>query len=159
MGQNYKIRQIRYASNSVSIQVYKIENRKRIIVRHIGTSRNEQEKADLLALANDFIHKASKQLLLFNDNNQSNNIFYINQTEFIGVHYAFLYELISKFIITIGFDKLKNSLLLDLVILRMMEPTSKLRSIELLGEYFGIKHRRQNYYRSAPQWLALKSKA
>jgi transposase len=154
----YKIRQIKYAANSVSIQVYKIENRKRVIVRHIGTARNDQEKSDLLSLANDFIEKSSKQLAIF-ENHQSNNILYVNQTEFVGVYYSFLYELISKLIITIGLDKVKNCLLLDLVILRMAEPASKLRSIELLDEYFGIKHRRQSYYESAPRWLSLKSKA
>jgi len=127
----YKIRQIKYTTNSVSIQVYKIENRKRIILRHIGTARNEQEKTDLLFLANDFIEKASKQLFLF-DTDHSNNILYLNQTEFIGVHYTFLYELISKLIIAIGFDKVKNKLLIDLTILRMIEPASKIRSIELL---------------------------
>lgn len=153
----YKIRQIKYAANSVSIQVYKIENRKRIIVRHIGTAHSEQEKSDLLLLANDFIKKISKQLYLF-ENNQSNNIFYTNQTEFLGIQYTFLYELISKLIITIGLDKISNNLLLDLVIMRMAEPASKLRSIELLEEYFGIKHRRQSYYQSAPQWLTLKTK-
>ena len=58
----YKIREIKYATNSVSVQVYKIENRKRVIVRHIGTARNEQEKSDLLLLANDFIEKISRQL-------------------------------------------------------------------------------------------------
>lgn len=55
------IRQIKYAKNSTSIQVYKIENRKRVIVRHIGTARNEQEKLDLLTLANDFIDNKSQQ--------------------------------------------------------------------------------------------------
>ncbi len=154
----YKIRQIKYATNSVSIQVYKIENRQRVIVRHIGTARNDQEKADLISLANDFIKKMSSQLALFEDN-QSNNILYLNQTEFIGVYYIFFYELISKIAIKIGFDKIKNSLLLDLVILRMFEPASKLRSIVLLEEYFGIRHRRQNYYEHAPGWLAFKSKA
>ena len=53
--------------------------------------------------------------------------------------------------ITVGFDKLKNNLLLDLVILQMMEPAPKLRSIELLEEYFGIKQRRQNYYKYVAQ--------
>lgn len=153
----YKIRQIKYSSHSVSIQVYKIENRKRVIVRHIGSARNEQERSDLLSFADDFIEKSTKQLYLF-DNKQSNNILYLNQTEFIGVYYTFLYELISKLIIAVGFDKIKNGLLLDLVILRMVEPASKLRSIELLDEYFGIKHRRQSYYQSAPQWLSLKAK-
>src|SRR6476620_4341056 len=109
----YKIRQIKYSANSVSIQVYKIENRKRVIVRHIGTARNEQEKSDLLLLANDFIEKISRQLYLFN--NSSENILYVNQTEFAGIHYTFLYELISKLIITIGFDKIRYNLLLDLV--------------------------------------------
>ena len=109
-------------------------------------------------MANDFIKKMSLQLALFEDN-QSNNILYLNQTEFIGVYYTFFYELISKIAITIGFDKIKNPLLLDLVILRMFEPASKLRSIVLLEEYFGIRHRRQNYYEHAPRWLALKSKA
>lgn len=154
----YKIRQIKYSANSVSIQVYKIENRKRVIIRHIGTSRNDQEKADLIVLANDFIEKISKQLFLFDDE-QSGNILYINQTEFIGVYYSFLYNVVSKLIITIGFDRLNNSFLLDLVVIRMMEPASKIRSIELLEEYFGIKNRRQYFYKYAPQWLSLKSKA
>lgn len=154
----YKIRQIKYSPKSISIQVYKIEARKRIIVRHIGTARNEEERQHLLFLADDFIEKASKQLKLF-QNPEADNIFYVNKVEFIGVYYSFLYELISKVIHIIGFDKVKNPLLLDLVILRMLEPASKLRSIELLDEYFGIKHRRQSYYESAPQWLALKSKA
>ena len=153
----YKIRQIKYAAGSVSIQVYKIENRKRVIVRHIGTARTQQELSDLLALARDFIEKASRQLSLF-ENNSSNNILYINHTDFTGIQYTFLYELISKLIIATGLDKVKNRMLLDMVIMRMIEPASKLRSIELLNEYFGIKHRRQNYYQSAPQWLALKSK-
>ena len=131
----YKISQIKYSANSVSIQVYKIENRKRVVVRHIGTARNEQEQSGLLALANDFIEKISKQLFLYG-REQSGNLLYINQTQFIGVYYTFLYDVIAKLIITIGFDKVKNNLLLDFVIVRMMEPASKLRSIELIEEYF-----------------------
>ncbi|WP_394777164.1 IS1634 family transposase, partial [Flavobacterium sp.] len=154
----YKIRKIKYSVNSVSIQVYKIEKRKRIIVKHVGTANNEQEKIDLLILANDFIEKASKQALLF-EKILPNKILYINQTEFVGTHYTFLHEQISQLIAKIGFDKIQNNIFLDLVILRMIEPASKLRSIELLYEYFGIKHRRQSYYESAPQWLVLKSKA
>jgi transposase len=153
----YRVREIKYSENSVSIQVYKIEKRKRVIIRHIGTARNEQEKRDLLALANDFIEKASKQFFLFKDK-ESSNILYVNQTEFIGVYYSFLYEVLSKLVIELGFDKLKKRLLVDLVILRIMEPASKLRSIELIEEYFGIRHRRQDYYSAAPEWLALKSK-
>lgn len=153
----YKIRTIRYSPHSISIQVYQIINRKRVIIRHIGSARNEQEKGDLILLAQDFISKASKQLALF-ENGQSENILLLNQTEFIGVYYNFFHELISKLFIQIGFDKLKNNLLLDLVVMRIMEPASKLRSIELIEQYFGIKHRRQSFYESTVLWLSLKSK-
>lgn len=153
----YKIRKIQYSEGSTSVQVYKIENRKRIIVRHIGTARTAEELSDLMALANDFIQKISKQLFLFSDV-PSNTIINIKQIDFIGVYYSFFHELISKLIIQIGFDKLKSNFLLDLVVIRMMEPASKIRSISLLEEYFGIKHRRQKYYECAPQWLDLKTK-
>ena len=51
----YKIRQISYAKNSISIEVYKIENRKRVIVKHIGTAKTDAERDDMLSLAKDFI--------------------------------------------------------------------------------------------------------
>lgn len=154
----YKIRKIKYSENSTSVQVYKIENRKRLIIRHIGTARSAQELTNLISLANDFIETSTKQLFLFNDP-RSDQIININQLDFIGVYYSFFHDVISKLIIHIGFDGLKNGLLLDLVAMRMLEPGSKLRSIALLEEYFGIKHRRQKYYESAPLWLELKSKA
>src|SRR5690606_35294503 len=48
------------------------------------------------------------------------------------------------------------SLLSDLVVMRIFEPASKLRSLELMETYFGIRHRRQRFYESAPRWLAMK---
>src|SRR5690606_3218907 len=123
----YKIRKIKYTKGSTSVQVYKIENRKRVIVRLIGTARLDQELANLIVLANDFIEKISKQLFLFKDK-QSNHIINTKQVEFLGVYYNFIYELIHKLIIRVGFDKLRQDLLLDLVVIRMLEPSSKLRS-------------------------------
>lgn len=71
----------------------------------------------------------------------------------------FFYDVIHKLLIFAGFDKLRNPFLLDLVLMRMFEPASKLRSVALIEEYFGIKYRRQQYYESAPKWLTLKTKA
>lgn len=153
----YKIREIKYSSNSVSIQVYKIENRKRKIIRHIGTAKNENERENLIQLAQDFIKKATKQLSIFEKEN-TDNILNISQCKFLGIYYGFFYELLHKLFIKIGFDKHKNNLLLDLVIIRLFEPASKLRSIELLEDYFGIRYRRQCYYESAVKWIDLKEK-
>lgn len=151
----YKIRQIQYTAESVSIQVYKIENRKRVIVKHIGTARNEKEKSDLLHIAKQYIQKLSKQISLFEESTAT-NLINLNQTEFIGVYYTFLYELLGKLIKEVGFDVLNNQLLVDLAIIRIVEPASKLRSIELLKDYFGISHRRQRYYEFTKRWKEFK---
>lgn len=154
-----KIRKIKYSKGSTSVQVYKIENRKRVILRHIGTAKSDDELKNLITLANDFITKTSKQLFLFKDDEASGNVLSIKHTEFLGVYYMFFYDLIHKLLIFTGFDKLQNPFLLDLVVMRMFEPASKLRSVALIEEYFGVKYRRQQYYESAPKWLALKTKA
>jgi hypothetical protein len=44
----------------------------------------------------------------------------------------------------------------DLVAIRIFEPASKLRSLELLEQYFGIRHSRKTYYNIAPNCIALK---
>ncbi|MBC8320272.1 MAG: IS1634 family transposase [Bacteroidetes bacterium] len=151
----YKIRQIQYSANSVSIQVYKVENRKRVIVKHIGTSRNAKEKSDLFQIAKQYIQQLSKQISLFEENTTA-RFLNLNQAEFIGIYYTFLYEVLSKVMKTIGFDALNNKLLVDLAIIRIVEPASKLRSIELLKDYFGISHRRQGYYEFTEHWKKLK---
>ena len=154
----YKIRLISYSQNTVAIQVYTIENRKRKIVRHIGTAKNEEEKTKLIQLAYNFIEKISQQSFLFEEKD-SGKIINLSQTQFIGVYYTFFYDLLHRLFIHIGLDKLQSGLLLDLAIIRLFEPASKLQSIELLEHYFGKKYRRQTYYDAAKQWLELKDKA
>lgn len=55
----------------------------------------------------------------------------------------------------IKFDDLP-ALLNDLVAIRIFEPASKLSSLELLGQFFGISHRRKIYYKIAPDCIDLK---
>lgn len=153
----YKIRQISYAANSVSVQVYKIENRKRVVVKHIGTAKSEEELKELLALSQQFIAKLTRQVRLF-ETRDPTNILHLNQTEFIGVYHTFTYETLLGVFKQVGLSGCISRLLLDLAIVRIVEPTSKLRSIALLEDYFGIKHRRQSYYDSASKWPTLKSR-
>lgn len=152
----YKIRLIKYSENSVSVQVYVIENRKRKIIKHVGTARTEEEKEKLLLLAQDFIQKTSKQLVLFE--NPDSKIVNLSQLNYVGVYYGLYYDVIHKLLIRIGFDQHKSNLLLDLVVIRLFEPSSKLQSISLLEQYFGVKYRRQSYYELAPKWLNLKER-
>ena len=49
-----------------------------------------------------------------------------------------------------------NNLLLELSIMRLLEPSSKLRTIWLLSQYFGITYS-QRIYRNIPKFIELKS--
>lgn len=153
----YHIRVVRTASGANAVQVVYYRNRKRIIFKHVGSAKNEDEIASLKIIARDIINNSSFQSSLFGDI-KFDNLLYLDQSEFLGVYYTFLYEVLTDLITRIGLSKINKQLLLDLVVIRIIEPASKLRSIELLDIYFGIKHRRQSYYQSAPQWLKLKEK-
>ena len=152
-----RIRVIKTASGAQAVQVVYYRNRKRVIFKHIGSAKSIQELESLKLVAQDVIKNFNPEIPLFEEA-KLDNLLYLDKSEFLGVYYTFLYEVLSGLLSQIGLDKIKKQLLLDLVTMRVVEPASKLRSIELLDIYFGIKHRRQNYYQSAPQWLALKEK-
>ncbi|HKZ36953.1 MAG TPA: IS1634 family transposase [Chryseolinea sp.] len=50
------------------------------------------------------------------------------------------------------FTSCVDKLILDLVVMRLIEPGSKLQSLELLKRYFGIAHRRQTFYEKLPEY-------
>lgn len=151
-----RVRVVKTGSGSSAVQIIYYQNRKTKIFKHIGSANTDERIHSLKLVAQDFINNYSPTLPLFEDSN-SRNLLLLNKSEFLGVYYTFLHEVISELIVKIGLNKIKKKLLLDLVIMRIMEPASKLRSIELLYTYFGLQHRRQTYYRYAPKWIDLKS--
>ena len=76
---------------------------------------------------------------------------------FWGVYNSFFNQTIRQLLLDMGFSSIQKELLLDLVVIRIFEPASTLRSIELLDDYFGIILRRQYFYDSVDLWLSLKS--
>jgi len=152
-----RIRVVKTGSGARAVQVVYYRNRKRVIFKHIGSANSDSELESLNLVARDVINNCNPEIPLFEEV-KFNNLLYLNKTEFLGVHSTFLYEVLSELISQIGLDRIDNQLLLDLIAIRIVEPASKLRSIELLDIYFGIKHRRQSYYQSAGKWPFLKEK-
>lgn len=147
-----KIREVKTGSGKIAIQVYYLHNRKRVIVKHLGTASTNDELNDLRLQAEQFIGALSNQSSLFPLSN-SGAYSYLEQYECSGFYYCFFYETIQGLITQLGIGSLTSSLFKDLITVRILEPASKLRSIELIDTYFGIKHRRQNYYKEAPNGL------
>jgi transposase len=149
-----KKRVVKTGSSGKAVQAVIYLNNRRTILKHFGSCHSADELKNLLKIADEWIIDYSKQLFIFPEN--PNSVLHLDRCSFLGVYHTFFHEIIVALINQIGFSDLKHPLLNDLVIIRIFEPASKLRSIELLETYFGIKHRRQNFYKLAPKWLKLK---
>ncbi len=150
-----KIREVKTSSGSIAVQVIYYSNRKRVVLKHIGSAKDEGELEALKLLAVNFVKDYTQQLSVFPRQNPNTHL-YVDCTQCIGFYYRFFYDTIQKLMAEIGFNGLSTNLFRDLVTIRILEPASKLRSIALLETYFGIFHRRQSYYRDAKKWLPLK---
>lgn len=151
-----KIREVKTASGKTAVQVYYLHNRKRIIVKHFGSSDKITEIDYLKQQAQQFLIDSSSQLSLF-PSSKTSAYSYLDQYECVGFYYRQFYNTIQGLIAQIGLDTITTSLLKDLIAIRILEPASKTRSIELINKYFGIQHRRQNYYEEAKRWISLKN--
>jgi transposase len=149
-----KIRVVKTASNAKAVQVVRYHSNKRIVIRHFGSAHDEATLNGLLFTANEWLKEFAGQLAIFPDDNP-NNLLHLNYCKFIGVRYGFFYDTINDIQHGLGFAMLP-SLLKDLVTVRLFEPASKLRSIELLSHCFGIEHQRKDFYKMAPKWVSLK---
>jgi transposase len=150
-----KIRIIKTASNAKAVQVVRYQNNKRIVLHHIGSAHSDEGLVDLKILAEEWIKDYNHQLSIFPDENP-NKLLHLNHSTFIGVKYHFFYKIVHSIQEMIKLDDLPT-LLNDLVVIRIFEPASKLRSLELLEQYFGIRHIRKSYYKIAPNCINLKS--
>jgi hypothetical protein len=149
------IRVVKTKGKSRSIQVYCYQKGKRFIIKHIGSGISHKEIIALEEMAKVFIFDYPKQSFLFEESKPQKDTVLVSQCEYIGVHYNYLYDVLKAVQHQIGYALELDLLLNDLVVMRVFEPASKLRSIDLMDSYFGIKHRRQRYYESATRWLDL----
>ncbi len=149
-------RVLKTKGNSRAVQVIRYKNGKRIIVKHIGSGKSDTEITLLTEMAQQYINDITNQSILFADGKQQEDVLLLAQIEYLGFYYTFLYDVLYDIQSQIGYTHSVDNLLTDLVVMHITEPASKLRSIELMETYFGVKHRRQRYYESALKWLDLK---
>lgn len=149
-----KIRVVKTASKASAVQVVRYQNNKRVILQHVGSAHNDEDLNELILIAEEWIKDFSNQLSIFPDEHP-NRLLHLNHCTFVGVKYHFFYELIHSIQDKIGFGNLPV-LLNDLVAIRIFEPASKLRSLELMEQFFGVTHSRKTYYKIAPNCIELK---
>jgi transposase len=155
----YHIRTTKTSSRAIAVQVIKYFQRKLIVIRHIGSAHNKEELLRLKKIAALWIEKKSKQKSLFplSDSNGS-KVVQVDKCQYLGTSYGFIYEVLTRIIERFGFFSLVDKkIFIDLVIVRIIEPASKTRSLELLEEYFNIRHLRKYFYLNLDKFVSLKN--
>ena len=152
----YYIRQTQTSSKATAVQVVEYVKRKMVIAVHIGSAHTPEDLIALQELARKWMEKHG-QTGLFQSVRQPSN--QLQKFEYTGIRYIFIYEVLHKLMAHFQFATLGGKLLHDLVVIRIIEPASKLESLALLKRYFGIHHRRQSFYESLPKLVLLKDAA
>src|SRR5574338_1240096 len=96
------IRVIKTKGNSRSVQVYRYQKSKRIIIKHIGSGTTDEEILSLKEMASLFIADYTKQSYLFAESEPKEEAVLISQCQYLGVYYTYLYDVLRAIQYQIG---------------------------------------------------------
>ena len=157
-----RIRRTKTGSGKTAVQIVNAGGHQIRVVKHLGTASRQEEIVELEKLGADYILHHQKQVSLFPQflygvaDLEKRHLVVAEDLQIGKVTHNFAYEVLSSWYQSCGFDKLSNPILRDLSILRIIEPVSKLRSLQLLNQYFGIKYPKNKIYKELENIVTLK---
>jgi len=154
----FHIRTAITASGATAVQVIRYRYRKRIVLKHIGSAHTKEDLASLKKIAAQWIERETRQQALFSLDKKETYLplVSIDKLRNLGFRYTFAYETLTKLLRMFDLPYKEYQLLLDLVLIRIVQPASKLESFALLAELFDIHHDRNVFYRSLPTIVGAK---
>ncbi len=152
------VRTVKTSSGATAVQIVRYKKGKTIVISHIGSAHTPDNLSALKEEAQKQIEETSEQKNLFpKEKQKTSSILVINKSQYLGVRYTFIYDALSHILRLFQFERLKSQLLLDLVIMRIIQPVSKLESLEYLSEMFGITYKRGHLYETIAAFATLKN--
>jgi len=152
---NLRIRKVRTASGAIAVQVIRYQRGKRIVVRHVGSAHTEEELTVLYREAEIIREQLSSQLSLFSMTEKPQKLLHEEHLQLSSVTHCFAHTAFRNCAQLCGLNFL-HPLYQDLAVMRIIEPASKLRTIELLIRYFGISYGERTVYRLLPKLISYK---
>ena len=150
-----RVRVVKTGSANLAVQVvYRVHGRTKV-VKHLGTSHNDDELDTLKRKAEIYIENNLGIVPLFPE--YSSNIRrqktsqLLASLEFVISRHNLIYETLLSWYTHLGFSQIPHPLLRDLAIVRLIEPASKLKSVEFLARHFGINYSLTKVYRELPK--------
>jgi transposase len=157
MRNGLKIRTIKTASGAKAVQLICYTNGRRIVVKHIGSAHTEEELVMLYHQAEKVRGSFGGQISLLTENESATKFMHMDHMHLTAVTHRFAYEALRNCSKQCGLDWLP-SLYQDLALMRIIEPVSKLRTIELLKRYFNVIYAERTVYRLLPKLINHKEK-
>lgn len=141
------IRELKNRSGSVSVQIISKHRGKYHVIRSVGSGKTPDEIATLKEIARFHLLKMESQPSLFASKDDSYiegylSTFSNSQVRVIGPELIF-----GKIFDGIGFGEIKEEMFRYLVLTRLINPGSKLKTIDYLFRYQGIPVSKDSVYR------------
>jgi hypothetical protein len=151
------IRKVKTNSGATAIQVGKYQGKSFKLLKHIGSTKEPKKITELLSLATEYISSHSPQLAL-NFSPHSEEILYKRGTRAQKSRLTTAYDYLESVYQRLGFNQLSNGLLKHFVLIRVLEPASKIKSLYLLHKYFGLEYKKTTVFRQLLQLISFKEK-
>lgn len=145
------IRKVRTGSGATAVQIIKYVKRKRVVVRHIGSANTDNELTVLWREAEIIREQLCAQPSLFARVEQT-SILHAEHLTLLSVTHQFAVNFLRKCSLACGLGFL-DPLYQDLALMRIVEPASKLRTLELLNKYFNLSYARRTLHRLLPKLI------
>ncbi|PIP24156.1 hypothetical protein COT50_02270 [candidate division WWE3 bacterium CG08_land_8_20_14_0_20_41_10] len=165
----WKTRTTKTSSGKTAVQIVERSNHKTRIIKHVGSveTTDKDRLAKLLDVADRYIIQKDICAPIFPEiiygtkylDTKKRSFVSVDDLEFNSFYHLFAHEFLSSFYDRNGFESLNNKLLKDLAIMRIIEPASKLRSVELINRYFGFGYTKNTVYKNLRKLVKLKLQA
>ena len=152
------MRTVKTHSGSTAVQVGFYAEKRFHLEKHIGSAKEPNRLHELSEMAKAYIRSRSPQPE-FNFNPQSDEILFKRGLSITESRLEAAYSYLDGVYARLGFARLHNEVLKHFVMMRVLEPASKARSILLLEKYFGIQYKPTTVFRDLAQLVPLKEPA
>lgn len=143
-------RTTRTASGATAVQVVRYESGRCVVVKHIGSAHDAGTLQMLLADAERYAEAHCAQPSLFAAVDAPGTLVDLTQVRLLRVTHTYARRALLACAHLCGLDDVPI-LYRDLALMRIVEPASKLHTVELLKQYFQVSYAERTVYRWLPK--------
>ena len=139
----YKIRKTKTASGATAVQVVSYQAGRTNILKHIGSAHTADELSALYDHARSYIEQRAGQTSLFPIPSKQRT-FSLAHTRLLRTTHLFARSFFHACARVCGLNSL-DPVVIDLAFMRIIEPSSKLRALELIDRFFTVRYSKRAY--------------